>query len=322
VDRPAAISTRGLTKRYGPILALDGVDLEVPAGSITGLLGASGSGRTTLLRMLAGLVHPSGGTATVAGIPLDGGHGVEVRRRIGVLPPADAIYEWMSAREQVAFAAELAGVARLDIPERVGEALHRVGLDGLADVRTALFDLAHRRRLGLAQALIGDPTVLLLDEPVSSLDPATRTELLGIVGALRDRATVLLSSAEPAHVEAVCDRVALLDSGRLVVSARVDALLGGVTGTSYHITLDRQPGLALAGLVARLGDEPWVRSVEADGPVLRISVRDEGRASRELLPAVVATGLPVASFRREAPTLADALAELAAHGPGAAAPVA
>jgi ABC-2 type transport system ATP-binding protein len=322
VDHPAAISTRALTKRYGRIVALDGLDLEVPAGSITGLLGPSGSGRTTLLRILAGLIRPSSGSAMVAGVPVDDGHGVELRRRIGVLPVADAIYDWMSGREQVSFAAELAGVARTDIPDRVDDALHRVGLDALADARTTLYDLAERRRLGLAQALIGEPEIVLLDEPVSSLDPATRTELLGIVGELRDRATVVLSSADPAHVEAVCDRVAVLDSGRLVVSARVDALLGGVAGTSYLITLDRQPGLALAGLVARLGHEPWVRSVEADGLVLRISVRDEQRASRELLPSVVATGLPVASFRRERPTLADAIAELAGHGPTAAGSIA
>jgi ABC-2 type transport system ATP-binding protein len=310
VDRPVAISTQGLTKRYGPILALDRLDLEVPTGSITGLLGPSGSGRTTVLRLLAGLARPTSGSAVVAGLRLDDGHGVQVRRRIGVLPASDGIYEWMSGREQVSFAAELAGIPRTEIPDRVTGVLERVGLGVLADARTPIYDLAQRRRLGLAQALIGDPEILLLDDPVSSLDPATRTELLGIVGALRDRATVLLSTAEPAHVEAVCDRVAVLEGGRLVVAARVDALLGGISGTTYLITVERTAGLAFAGLVARLGGEPWVRSVEADGLVLRVSVRDDVRAGRELLPEIVATGLPIASFRRERPTLADAVREL------------
>ena len=315
MERPAAISTRGLTKRYGPIVALDGLDLDVPAGSITGLLGPSGSGRTTALRMLAGLTRPSGGSAVVAGIPLGGRHGVKLRRKVGVLPDADAIFEWMSGREQVSFAAELAGVARTDIPARVTAMLERVGLAVLADVRTSLYDLAERRRLGMAQALVGEPEVVLLDEPVAALDPANRADLLDIIGELRDHATVVLSSPEPAHVEAVCDRVAVLEHGRLVVAARVDALLGGVVGATYDIVLDREPGLALSGLVARLRVEPWVGSVEVDGRVLRVAVRDEPRAVRELLPSVVATGLPIASFRRERPTLAEAIGQLAGHAP-------
>lgn len=310
-----AISTRGLTKRYGPIVALDGLDLDVPAGSITGLLGPSGSGRTTVLRLLAGLSRPSGGSAVVAGIPLGGRHGVKLRRKVGVLPEAGAIFEWMSGREQVSFSAELAGIARTEIPARVTAMLERVGLAVLADARTSLYDLAERRRLGLAQALIGEPEVVLLDEPVAALDPANRADLLGIIGELRDRATVVLSSPEPAHVEAACDRVAVLEHGRLVVAARVDALLGGVVGATYDIVLDRDPGLALAGLVARLKVEPWVREVEVDGRVLRVAVRDEPRAVRELLPSVVATGLPIASFRRERPTLADAISELASDTP-------
>ena len=315
VEHPAAISTRGLTKRYGPIVALDGLDLDVPAGSVTGLLGPSGSGRTTVLRLLAGLSRPSGGSAVVAGIPLGSRHGVKLRRKVGVLPDADAIFEWMSGREQLSFAAELAGIARTDIPARVTSMLERVGLTVLADARTSLYDLAERRRLGLAQALIGEPEVVLLDEPVAALDPANRHDLLGIIGELRDRATVILSSPEPAHVETVCDRVAVLEHGRLAVAARVDALLGGVVGATYDIVLDREPGLALAGLVARLRVEPWVSAVEVDGRVLRVAVHDEPRAVRELLPSVVATGVPIASFRRERPTLADAIRELAGRVP-------
>ena len=316
MDRPAAITTHGLTKRFGAngaIVALDGLDLEVPAGSVTGVLGPSGSGRTTLLRILAGLARPTSGSAVVAGVPVDGRHGVELRRKVGLLPGDDAIFDWMSGREQLSFAAELAGIARTNIPARVTAMLERVGLGALADARTPLYDLAERRRLGLAQALIGEPEVLLLDEPTAALDSISRADLLGIVGELRDGSTVLLSTAEPTPVEAVCDRVAVLDAGRLVASARVDALLNAVTGAAYTIALDRQPGLALAGLVARLRGEPWVRAVEVDGTEVRVSVRDEKRAAHELLPSVVATGLAVASFRRERPTLTDAIAELASR---------
>lgn len=316
VDHPAAITTSGLTKRYGAngaIVALDDLDLEVPAGSITGVLGPSGSGRTTLLRILAGLARPTRGSAVILGISVRSRRGVELRRKVGVLPSDDAIYEWMSGREQLSFAAELAGIGRLDIPARVSAMLERVGLTALADARTPLYDLAQRRRLGLAQTLIGEPEVVLLDEPAAALDPAARAELLGLVGDLRGRATVLLSTADPANVEAICDRVAVLESGRLVAAARVDALLRGVAGSAYRITLDRLPGLAIAGLVARLEGEPWVRAVEVHGPEIRVAVRDEGRAAHELLPSVVATGLAIAEFRRERPTLADAIGELVAR---------
>lgn len=322
MERPVAVSIRALTKRYGPIVALDALDLEVPEGTVMGLLGSSGSGKTTAIRLLAGLVRPTTGSAVVAGVPVEGGHGVELRRKIGVLPDPDAIFEWMSGREQMSFAAELAGIPRTEIPDRVGAMLERVGLTALADARTALYDLAERRRLGLGQALLGDPRVVLLDEPLGSLDPATRADLLGLIRQLDDSVTVILSSAEPEHVESACDRVAVLESGRLLLAARVDALLGGVTGTTYVIALDRKPGLALAGLVARLGEEPWVRSIHADGQQVRVSVRDQSQAALELLPALVATGVPVAAFRRERPTLADAIGEIAPrmrNGPEAAA---
>ena len=278
----------------------------------------SGSGRTTALRLLAGLVRPSGGSAVVAGVPVDSRHGVELRRKIGVLPDADAVFEWMSGREQLSFAAELAGVGADGHPG-AGVRDARAGRAGRPrGCPTTLYDLAERRRLGLAQALIGDPEVLLLDEPVSALDPGARGDLLGIIGELRDRMTIVLSSPDPTHIETICDRVAVLDSGRLAVVARVDALLGGVAGTSYLIVLERQPGLALAGLIARLRSEAWVRSVEFDGHVLRVSVRDAARAARELLPAVVATGLAIESFRRERPTLGDAIGELARRVPAGA----
>ena len=290
---PAAISTRGLTKRYGPIVALNSLRLDVPAGSITGVVGPSGSGRTTLLRLLAGLLRPTEGSAVVAGIPVGVRRGVELRRRIGVMPAADAIYDWMSGREQIAFAAELAGIARTEIPDRVDDAVHRVGLGAVAEARTAVYDLAQRRRLGLAQALVGQPEVVLLDEPVSALDPGTRTDLLAIVSRLRNRATVVLATAEPSEVEAVCDRVAVLDAGRLVISARVDDLVEDAAGTNYIITLEREADLAHAGLVARLGEEPWVRNVVVDGLEVRVAVRDEpgapagrrrGGRARRVLP--------------------------------------
>jgi ABC-2 type transport system ATP-binding protein len=237
----------------------------------------------------------------------------EARRSIGVLDQGPRFYGWMTGRELLAFVADLFGVPRSDAGERVDECLERVGLTAAADRRIAGYSNAERQRLGLGQALIGRPEVVLLDEPVGSLDPAARAELLGLVGELRESATVVLSAADPDDVEPVCDRVAVLDQGRLVVDARVDALLGGVKDTAYVVEVDPGPGLALAGLVARLRGEPWVRDASLDRNVLRITIADQGRAAHELLPAVVATGMSVGTFRRDRPSLRDAVAELLAR---------
>lgn len=305
-----AVATRGLSKAFGPHVALDGLDLDVPTGSVFGLVGASGAGKTTALRLMAGLARPTGGSVAIAGRPMANGGDRETRRRLGVLDQAPRFYRWMTGRELLAFVADLFGVRRSAASARVDECLERVGMIPAADRRIEGYSMAERQRIGLAQALIGGPEVLLLDEPVGSLDPAARAELLDIVGALRESATVVMSGADPDDIEPVCDRVALLDGGRLVVDARVDALVGGVKDTAYVIELNLGSGLAFAGLLARLRMEPWVRAASADGGILRVLVRDEGRAAHELLPAIVATGMSVTSFRRERPSLRDAVAEL------------
>jgi ABC-2 type transport system ATP-binding protein len=262
---------------------------------------------------MAGLARPTSGSVSVAGRPMRVGRDREARRLIGVVDQAPRFYGWMTGRELLAFVADLFGIRRSEAGERVEDCLGRVGLTAAADRRIGGYSNAERQRLGLAQALIGRPQVLLLDEPVGSLDPAAREELLGLVGAVRETATVVLSASDPDDVEPVCDRVALLDQGRLVVDARVDALVGGVKGSAYVLEVDPGPGLALAGLLARLRKEPWVHGADIDKNVLRVTVGDQGRAAHELLPAIVSTGMSVDTFRRDRPSLRDAIAELLAR---------
>ena len=313
MDGAAAIKTTGLAKHYGKTVALAGLDLEVPAGSITGLLGPAGAGKSTVLRLLAGLARPTAGSATVGGVSIRLGSR-DVQRKVGLLVAGDPLYDWMSARELLSFAAELSGVTRTAIADRVADVLARVGLADDADARIGTLELARQRRVGLAQALIGAPEVLLLDEPLSELDPLTRAALTALIRGFAAEATVVLSSPEPGHLEGLCDRVVVLDRGDVIVSARVDALLGGIAGAAYLLELEREPSLAAAGMVARLRGEPWIRAVEIEGRLVRITVHDEARAAHELLPSVVATGLPIASFRRERPTLAAAIADARTTG--------
>jgi ABC-2 type transport system ATP-binding protein len=324
VEPTPAITIRSLTKRFGKVLALDGLDLDVPRGSILGLLGPSGAGKTTTLRLLAGLARPTEGTATVAGVPVSFGAGLEARRQVGLLADGPAFYGWMTGRELLAFVSDLVGIDRASMSDRVSAIVERVGLDDAADERIATYPIGRRRRLGLGQALMGEPDVLLLDEPLAGLEAIDRRAVRALIAETRGAATVIVATRAPSHLEGLCDRVAILDRGRLVIDAPVDVLPGGAA-PSYVIEVQPGPGLALAGLVARLRREPWVSEVTAVEHRLRVYVRDADRAARELLPAVVATGLAVAAFRRERPDLEDvlrqALGDRGPHrGPGDAGP--
>jgi ABC-2 type transport system ATP-binding protein len=305
-----AIVTRGLTKRFGNVLALDGLDLEIPSGIVFGLLGPNGAGKTTAIRLLTGLARPSSGSASVAGVPVRFGDGLEARRRVGVLDQDPRFYGWMTGRELLGFVAELVGVPRADVAERVDATLERVGLGDAAGRRISGYSGGMRQRLGIGQALIGEPDLLILDEPVSSLDPEGRRDLLALIGELRESATVVFSTHVLSDVERVCDRVAILDEGRLVIEAPIDELLSRFAPPVYVIEADPGPGLAIAGLAARLEREPWVADVEVTGTTLRVTVTDDTRATRELLPAIVATGLSISAFRRERPSLEDVFLQL------------
>jgi ABC-2 type transport system ATP-binding protein len=306
VEPTPAIEIRGLTKRYGTILALDGLDLDVPRGSILGLLGPSGAGKTTTLRLLAGLARPTGGSATVAGVPVSFEAGLGARREIGLLADDPAFYGWMTGRELLAFVADLVGIKRAALPDRVSAIVERVGLGGVADDRIATYPIGWRRRLGMGQALMGEPDVLLLDEPLAGLEVADRRAIRACIAEVRGAATVVAATRAPSDLDGLCDRVAILDRGRLLFDAPVDVVIGGVA-PSYLVEVQPGAGLALAGLVARLRREPWVSEVATADHRLRVSVLDVDRAARELLPAVVATGMAVVAFRRERPNLDDVL---------------
>ncbi len=210
-----AIEARGLTKRFGDVLALDRLDLAVPAGSVFGFLGPNGAGKTTTLRILAGLGHATAGTAVVAGVEVGRG-GTELAGRIGYLDQDPRFYGWMTGRELLAFVGRAYGLAGSALRSRVDEVLETVGLVEAAGRRIGGYSGGMRQRLGVGQALLPRPAVLFLDEPVSALDPEGRRDVLELVGSLGGEATVFMSTHILTDVERICDRVAILDHGRLV----------------------------------------------------------------------------------------------------------
>jgi ABC-2 type transport system ATP-binding protein len=249
----AVITVQGLTKRFGDVLAVDRLDFGVEEGTVTGFLGPNGAGKTTTLRMLLGLVTPTSGTATVGGRPYR--ELADPLRRVGAVLEAGGFHPGRTARDHLRVLATAAGLA----PGRVDQVLDQVGLAGAAGRRVGGFSLGMRQRLGLASALLGDPEVLVLDEPANGLDPEGVRWLRGLVrGLAAEGRTVLVSSHLLAEVAQTVDQVVIIDRGRLVAQSSVDALTAGAERTVRVRT--PQPERLRDLLVARGA------SVTLDGP--------------------------------------------------------
>jgi ABC-2 type transport system ATP-binding protein len=307
------IEARGLTKRFGKVVAIDGLDLEIQRGESVAVVGVAGAGKSTLLRLLAGLSRPTGGVLTMAGVVPASRQGLGARRQVGFLDQEPAFYDWMTGRELLVFAAALLGVERAEIDDRVTQMLDLVGLTGLAENAIGGWSLDARQRLGIGQALLGEPGILLLDEPLGWLDPPGRRDLREAIRGRRGSGTVVLATADLVLAEAIADRLVVLDAGKVLAASGTAELLDRILPRDYVIEAAPGPGLALAGLAARLEGERWVRAVEAVDGTLRVAVRDQSRAERELMPAVVGTGLAVLQLRRERPGVSELVDRLRAE---------
>ena len=301
---PNAIECAGLTRRYGAVTALDDLRLDVPQGAVFGLLGPNGAGKTTLVRLLTGLARPTEGSATVAGYDIATG-GVALRKRISVLEQQPTYYSWMTARELLALTGQLFGLRGAELRRRIPETLETTGLTDAANRRIGGYSGGMRQRLGLAQALINRPDVLFLDEPASALDPAGRYEILQSIAELRGQATVFMSTHILADVERICDHVAILDHGKLVVAATVAALQERYARPTYEIELEPRQAEGLAALEALLRAAPWAQDVARHLDTLRVGVRDTHAASFALAPLCTQAGVALARLERVRPSLEE-----------------
>jgi ABC-2 type transport system ATP-binding protein len=209
--------------RKRPARALDGLSLQVEAGEVFGFLGPNGAGKTTTFKVLMRMIRPVAGTARILGRPLDD---LSMRARIGYLPEQPYFYDYLTAREFLVYCGALFGLSRDGSRRRAGSLLEQVGLAGDAGKQLRRFSKGMLQRIGLAQALINDPDALFLDEPMSGLDPLGRREVRDLIAALRARGkTIFFSSHILTDVEAMCDRVAILNRGRLVEMGRLSEIL-------------------------------------------------------------------------------------------------
>ncbi|WP_435359549.1 ABC transporter ATP-binding protein [Haloarchaeobius sp. DFWS5] len=219
-----AIVASGLRKVYGPVVAVEGLDLAVPRGAVYGFLGPNGAGKTTTMGMLTTLVPPTAGTASVAGVTIADREAL--KPRVGYLPDEPPLYDEFTAHEQLAFVADLRGMDPDVAARRIDELLARVGLSDVADERIESYSRGTRQKVGLVQAMLHDPEVLLLDEPTSGLDPRAAREVLDLIDGLADEGTtVFLSSHALPVVEELADVVGVLHHGRLVAEGPPAALV-------------------------------------------------------------------------------------------------
>jgi ABC-2 type transport system ATP-binding protein len=278
-----------LVKTYGSVRALDSLSLNVESGVVYGFLGPNGAGKTTSMRILSGLAHPDSGRAWILDKEI-GQPGSDIRSLIGVLPEEPAFYAWMTAREYLRdFIAPLFNIHGLAASRRADELLEIVGLKEAAN------------RMGLAQALVHRPSVLLLDEPVSALDPAGRKEVLELIETLRGQTTILLSTHILADVERVCDVVGIIARGRLLVQDRRDDLLARYVTPLFEIESDNGFGNWLEWV----GKQPFVTNLTVMGHTARVLVRDVRTARQPLLESLARESLSVRRFEMVHPSLED-----------------
>jgi ABC-type multidrug transport system ATPase subunit len=297
----AVIATSGLVKRYGRLRAVDGIDLDVQEGDVYGFLGANGSGKTTTVRMLLGLVLPTSGEIELLGERMPRA-GRRVLHRVGALIEGPAHYGHLSGRENLSLLdASGRGGSWRTRSRRVADALEQVGLGGVGRRPVKAYSLGMRQRLGLAGALLRRPELLVLDEPTNGLDPQGISEVRELLLDLhRDGTTVFLSSHLLAEVEQLCTRVGVLDRGRLVLQDRL-ATLTAPTGSTVVCTSD--PERVRATLDGR------VTSVDGDRVIVR------GSDPAEVNARLVAAGVPVHGLALERPSLEAVVLAAAGDSP-------
>ncbi|MFD4945025.1 ATP-binding cassette domain-containing protein [Streptomyces sp. NPDC058239] len=308
-DPGAVIETRGLTKRYrGGQLAVDGLDLSVPGGSVFGFLGPNGSGKTTTIRMLMGLIDPTSGTAQVLGHPMPGASRA-VLPQVGALIEGPALYGFLSGRDNL---------LRYDSADptadprtrraRVGQALDRVGLSAAAGKKAKAYSLGMKQRLGLAAALLQPRRLLVLDEPTNGLDPQGMREIRALVRELAaEGTTVFLSSHLLDEIEQVCTHAAVMARGRLITQGPVADLAAGTRGRLAVTTPD--PGEA-----ARVLKELGVTGITVDGDRVSAEAPPVGIELADLSAALVHADVRLRSFGVERASLEDAFVALTGEG--------
>lgn len=315
MENNPVIHTRQLGKTFNDVVALKDLDLNVPEHSITGFLGPNGAGKSTTIRLLLGLLEPTSGSGEIFGLNIQH-QSPEIRRRVGYLAQSPRFYPEMSAREVLRFTARFFYQgSKTAIDARVEEMLAMVGLTQKADRPVKGFSGGERQRLGIAQAQINYPDLLILDEPAAALDPMGRLDVLNIMENLRDKTTIFYSTHILDDVQRVSDRVVILNRGEMIAQGPIEDLLSSGRDAVYHITLEGDKRAAKE----KLDRTAWIThlSESTRDSVIewQISVSDPDQAKQELLPLLVGfQELTLLSYGRKERELEEVFMQIVSGG--------
>lgn len=300
-----AIETHGLTKDFGKIVAVNDLNLNVSEGKIYGFLGPNGAGKSTTINMLMGFMKPSGGSASVLGYDIRSQH-YEIRKLTGYLPERPAFYESMSGTANMKYFGRLLHVDNLD--NRVDELLKQVGLEGRGGDKVRAYSHGMRQRLGIAIALLGNPRLLILDEPTTGLDPQGSHDIREIVKKLKgENVTIFLSSHLLHEVQEICDVVGIVKNGKMLVEKPIDSFLRSTKG---NMSMFEIRALKLDDRYADIARKvKGVEAVSMDNSRLSLTVEDPSVAE-DVNIALVGAGLRIREMKEVIPTLEDAFLQV------------
>jgi ABC-2 type transport system ATP-binding protein len=291
------ISARGVVRTFGDTRAVDGLDLEIPTGSVTVLLGPNGAGKTTVVRLLTGALAPDSGEISVFGITPSGPDGAEVRRRCGVVPARPALYDRLSGYDNLRYAGELFDVDRDALPARIEHAATRFGILDALTKRVGSYSTGMRARLALARAVLHEPDLLLLDEPTAGLDPESARAVLGLIDEMAEEGkAVVMCTHLLLEAEGLADKVVVLDRGATLVSGSPTELTEQFwPGT--RVVVDAEVPALLDGIV----DLPYVRGYSRNGvATVDLATAD---AVADLVDALVGAGARLTRVEPQIPSL-------------------
>jgi ABC-2 type transport system ATP-binding protein len=298
-DRKPAVHIEQLTRRYGDFIAADQVSLTVAEGEVFGFLGPNGAGKTTTIKMLTGLVRPSSGRGTVAGLDL-ATEGERIKRRIGYMSQLFSLYPDLTVDENIEFAGGLHHVTGTRLAERRDWVLGMAVLTEQRNRRTAELPLGWKQRLALGCALLHEPAVLFLDEPTSGVDPVARRQFWDVIRVLAEKGTTVFVSTHYMEEAEYCDRLAFMNRGRVVAMGTPDALRAQMTDPIFFIESDQAPRA-----VPILSERDGVREVSLFGRGLRVVLTSAGEAEGRLRECLTSAGLDCRGITRIQPSLED-----------------
>ncbi|MFH1048090.1 MAG: ATP-binding cassette domain-containing protein [Patescibacteria group bacterium] len=302
------IKVEDLTKKYGEVRALDGVSFEMKEGEVVGVLGPNGAGKTTLLRILVTFLKPDGGEVLIDGFDIsDFANHEKIKSKIGYLPEHAPLYEDLTVREYLEFVGKMQGIAEDDLNEKVTYVLNKCGLKEKKNSEILTLSKGYRQRTGIAQSLIHDPKIVILDEPTTGLDPNQRIEIRDLIKEIGKLKTVILSSHVLSEVQATCSRVLIINKGRIVADGAPEDLVSEEKGKA---TINIEVEKITSDLIAKIKALGGVKEVKAEGNKIAVITGVENDIRKDVASLVVEEGAGLLEFVHKQVDLEDVFINL------------